>query len=132
MSQHETKAEQSAKQVTVKEQRAALLEAGYKRCPQHIKYLDRLPEEFRTPVNGYEDVSIRPLSEYQKNTSTCRHCDHIIQKDWHATHKQASSDTTVERKRALLARLVEQDNALHARMQELERSLEEQGKETAS
>ncbi len=58
----------------VQAQRAALKVAGYKRCPAHLTYLDRLPAEAQQPVVGYEsDVSIRPLTEFG-TMSACKAC----------------------------------------------------------
>jgi hypothetical protein len=58
----------------VQAQRAALKAAGFRKCPAHLTYLDRLPVEAQTPVVGYEDdVSIRPLGEFGSMAS-CKAC----------------------------------------------------------
>ncbi len=106
---------------SIKQEREALKAAGLKRCPTHLRLLDRLPEESRFAVTGYEDVSIRRMSEYQKNTSTCRACDHLIRKDWRASHKQPSTGTqNAEQK---LAKLIAQRDALTLRIEALQATL---------
>jgi hypothetical protein len=102
----------------VKQAREALKAAGYKRCPTHARLLDRLPDQAKQPVADYEDVSIRPLSEYQKSTSSCRACDHIIARDWRAAHSQPGAG--LRTKEATRARLVAQRDALNQRIAALE------------
>jgi hypothetical protein len=103
---------ETPKTLTLNEQRQALKDAGFKRCPSHLRLLDRLPEAQQQPVEGHP-VEIRPISEFQKNTSTCRHCDHLIQRDWRAEHKAPASTA---RQEATLARLIVQRDALNVRI----------------
>ena len=112
--------------VTAKAEREALRAAGMKRCPAHARLLDRLPDEARQAVGGYDDVSIRPLSEYQKSTSTCRACDHVIQADWRAAHKQPAPPAGPEEQRALLAKLTAQREQLDHKIATLTQSLDAQ------
>jgi hypothetical protein len=114
--------EQSPKQapgpvtLTQQHQREALKAAGLKRCPQHARLLDVLPDEAKVVIDGQTDVSIRPLSEYQKSTSVCRACDHIIQRAWRLTHKPAGSTPNIEKQQATLDKLIAQRDALQARI----------------
>jgi hypothetical protein len=82
--------------LTVTEQRAALLAAGLKKCPGHAKFWDRLPDEAKQPVDGQTDPSIRPLTEYSKNTSYCKACDHLAMKDARERAKQRAGPSTAK------------------------------------
>jgi hypothetical protein len=105
-------------QMTVKQEREALKAAGYKRCPTHGRLFDRLPDEAKQPVADYEDVSIRPLSEYQKSTSSCRACDHIIAREWRAAHSQPGAGAAL--REMALARLIARRDQLNQRIAALE------------
>jgi hypothetical protein len=106
----EIEQEQQAEQPTPKapgvlEQRAALKAAGYKRCPAHLTFLDRLPAEAQQPVAGHEDdVSIRPLTEFG-TMSACRACLKVRNAEKRveaASGRQAQAQRSIERLQAIV------------------------------
>lgn len=99
----------------VKAQREALKAAGYKRCPAHEHYLDRLPAEAQQPIAGYDDPSIRPLAEFSTNLASCRNCAKLRGAD-HRAEKTGTTATAVQVKR--LAKLLQRHEELTRKISE--------------
>lgn len=78
----------------VQAMRASLRAAGLKRCPTHDHYMNRLPDEFRKPVEGQTDPAIRPLDEFNGHISACKQCSKIRAQDKRNINREASGRPT--------------------------------------
>src|SRR5690348_7392367 len=78
----------------VQAMRALLRAAGFKKCPTRDHYMNRLPDEFRKPVNGQTDPASRPLDEFSGHISACKLCSKIRNADKRNVNREASGKPT--------------------------------------
>src|SRR5262245_26594631 len=67
--------------LTVARRRDLREQYGLKQCSVHMVYLDRLPDEYRAPVDGQTDPALRPLAEFNKGIAACKQCAGLRQKE---------------------------------------------------
>jgi len=87
-------ATETTEQSGVQAMRASLRTAGLKRCPTHDHYMNRLPEQFRTAVEGQTDPAIRPLDEFNGHIAACKQRSKIRAQDKRSEHRVASGKPT--------------------------------------
>jgi len=98
----------------VQAMRALLRAAGFKKCPTRDHYMNRLPDEFRKPVEGQTDPAIRPLDEFSGHIAACKQCSKIRAQDKRNITREASGKPVngVARLAKLLQKRAEIDAAI--------------------